>query len=113
MVKPKHTALPWTIQEGPDPYLSILNADGTIIGFLDEGVICAGSPDEQQANADFIIHAVNNHYELLWACERALFDVARYHDRAKPPNKARIGKTERILKKAIDDARKELPEVAE
>ena len=76
----KHTPLPWTYQfeQGNDWGLITAGKSGPIIA----NVNSESCPDIQsapcfrvmpkEANAAFICHAVNNHYELLEACKVAL-----------------------------------------
>ena len=75
----KHTPLPWTYQfeQGNDWGLITAGKSGPIIA----NVNSESCPDIQsapcfrvmpkEANAAFICHAVNNHYELLEACKVA------------------------------------------
>ena len=78
-----HTPLPWHIGQG--------NGEGSI--FSKEGrmrlenggttlyPICniIDFNGEQQANAEFIVRACNSHYELLEACEKALYGLKSHH----------------------------------
>ncbi len=75
----EHTPIPWTIQEaskGPDRDYGIMANGGVIAEVFEHGgseyEICV----DAEANAAFIVRAVNNHAKLLKALEAVVAAVA-------------------------------------
>jgi hypothetical protein len=62
-----HTQLPWSVNEPPDA-LAIVAADGREIASMEHDTD-EMTADEGEANAAFIVLAVNAHDDLLAACE--------------------------------------------
>ena len=67
----KHTELPWRVSESKrEPNLvKIGTGDG---GWLGLAHVFGDSDEEAEANAEFIVRAVNCHDDLLEACRRAM-----------------------------------------
>lgn len=58
----------------------ILNDDGQVI--VSDGMflgVIGATPEEAEANAEFIVRAVNSHEDLLAIAKRALSESARVH----------------------------------
>jgi len=83
-----HTPTPWRVEENTDLIWGACNADDTssygmgypiVAGFASFGTWAAGRPDfnEKEANAEFIVRAVNAHDELI----EALNECAEYFER--------------------------------
>jgi len=78
-----HTPLPWRLAKDGGPSIYATRAHPKA-GFDPLLASVEGGPltnDQQQANADLIVQAVNSHYELLEALEGLLEEcVNRTHD---------------------------------
>lgn len=63
----KHTELPWVIDERPKLKFNFYSDDatGSIVGTVDGFKLAPRSDEEKEANAEFIVKAVNNHYQLV------------------------------------------------
>ena len=104
-MKPKHTPLPWSLQvdgtgvhqiaggRAPDPitearyeFIATLHYGGPVSG--PESLWRWTTFDEMRANAAFLCRAVNAHYELLEAAERAIDYIEEIGTHA--PSDARI-----------------------
>lgn len=67
MTNQKHTPLPWELKRTPENRYKIIKGDLQVAS--------TGIPfwyPESEANAEFIVKCVNNHYKLLEACKEAL-----------------------------------------
>lgn len=69
-IKPKHTPLPWKVREHNNQKRYIDAENGlTIADALMHSSL--GNQDNHKANAEFIVKAVNSHYELVEALKLA------------------------------------------
>lgn len=86
MPETKHTPLPWRLYEGDD-YISVGTTDPSDPLILDTIGQRSNDPDrpedEQVANAEFIVRAVNSHDDLLAVC-RAVLDRHSYQGTGEP-----------------------------
>jgi hypothetical protein len=99
----KHTPLPWSY----DKHDKDSSYHGNVIGHYPNGNIRTittnlkyGTAEENDANAEFIIRAVNCHDELLAACDEVL---SEWHSHASNFNKrepAYLERIRRIIRKA-------------
>lgn len=64
----KHTPTPWDVDDGDN--VSIFELD--TFDFIAEASWSDKRRSQAEANAAFIVRAVNSHYQLLEACKRAL-----------------------------------------
>jgi len=71
-VRIDHSPIPWKVAEDHKGLADIVAADGTVVVWTIDGAY--GSQIE--ANADFIVQAVNAHESLLAACKLALVGEA-------------------------------------
>ena len=69
---PRHTPVPWKVKHNPRSRTLSMDNYPIESADLKRIVTVHGSSAETAANAAFIVHACNNHYELLAGLERAL-----------------------------------------
>lgn len=72
-----HTPLPWATLLSDSRPPKIVQV-GSKQGFVAQMGFCEGDRDK---NAEFIVRACNNHYELLDACQQALNSLSDYNER--------------------------------
>ena len=101
-MKTKHSVLPWKTNEGDfrtngmGEFIEINDRDGEEIAHIMEDEP-NGIRKIDRANANFIIRACNNHYQLLEACKKALKIINNPFNEKK----MWIHDVETILKQAI------------
>jgi len=71
---PRHARIPWKVKHNPRSRTLSMDNYPIESADLKRIVIVHGSSAETAANAAFIVHACNHHYELLTGLERA-FDL--------------------------------------
>lgn len=65
MSEAKHTPLPWRVEEIEFDYYQITDRKGRIIGDFYQEPESGQSKDERDANAEYIVKAVNAYPELI------------------------------------------------
>ena len=93
----KHTELPWHYFRGAlDKSAGVESEDKSMLLYMD-GI----SLDAEKSNAEFIVKACNNHYQLLQAAQVGLFAISFCEENLGEGNGYElIGK----LRQAIKDA---------
>ena len=96
MTKVKHTETPWTVSAN-----TIRAQSSLLLATIKEHLESNNVP--QQANAEFIVRAVNNHELLLEACKEAKYNLSR---RSETSQKWSINdqKVFELLEQAIQQA---------